>query len=240
MTFHPYGDSAMLINFEQKIDEAINIRVIALHHALKAAAIPEVLFYIPAYCSLTAGFDPERISYDELREKIEEIVQSFSFDPTGRKSRTLHIPVCYDDTFALDMGEVMRETGLSKKEIIELHTSAEFRVYMLGFIPGFPYLGKLPKPLHCSRKSSPRLKVPANSVGIAGAQTGIYPSEAPGGWKIIGKTPLPMNTFNDNKKHPFMCRAGDRIKFRPIPLVTYQYIEDAITSENFNLDWIYE
>lgn len=238
MTFHPYGDSAVLINFEQKIEEDINTRVIALYQALQAASIPGITFYIPAYCSLTLGYDRQYTDYTTLQQKIALIAQNLPGTATYQNSRLLHIPVCYDDTFALDMKEVMQQTGLSKEEIITLHTSTPFRVYMLGFLPGFAYMGKLPEALHCRRKTTPRVSVPMLSVGLAGYQTGIYPSDSPGGWQIIGKTPIPL--FDGSKKQPFLCATGDRIKFRSVSPATFKYIEAAIESDNFNIESIYE
>ncbi len=238
MTIQPYGDSAVLINFEQKIAEEINAEVIALHQALRDASLPEITFYIPAFCSLTVGFNADRTTYDELHQKIIRITGNSSADTAQKKSRILNIPVCYDAVFALDMDAVARQTGLSVQEIIEIHTNTTFRVYMLGFLPGFAYMGKLPEALHCSRKPKPRLQVPAQAVGLAGYQTGIYPSEAPGGWQIIGKTPLPL--FRPEEKKPFLFRPGDRINFQAISLNDFQHIENDMASDNFNLNISYE
>ena len=238
MTIQPYGDSAVLINFEQKIDESINTEVIVLHQALRDVSLPEITFYIPAYCSLTVGFDADRITYDELYQKIKHITAHSSADTIQKKSRILSIPVCYDPVFALDMDAITEQTGLSVQEIIEMHTNTTFRVYMLGFLPGFTYMGKLPEALHCSRKPKPRLQVPAQAVGLAGYQTGIYPSEAPGGWQIIGKTPLPL--FHAEEAAPFLFRPGDRVNFRAISFNDFQHIENDVASDNFNPDTSYE
>lgn len=238
MTIQSYGDSAVLIDFEQKIEEDINAEVIALHQALRDASFPEITFYIPAYCSLTVGFDADRITYEELYKKIKSITEHSSADTTQKKSRILNIPVCYDPVFALDMDDISKQTGLSVQEIIKTHTNTTFRVYMLGFLPGFAYMGKLPKALYCSRKPKPRLQVPAQAVGLAGYQTGIYPFEAPGGWQIIGKTPLPL--FRAGEEASFLFRPGDRVNFRAISLNDFQHIENDVASGNFNLNTSYE
>ncbi len=211
MTFHPFGDSALLINFEQKIEEAINAKVIALAEAIEAAAIPGLTFLTPAYCSLTVGYDPLKIGFGEFCQKIKPLAESLSGHFAIKKNRVLEIPVNYAEPHCLDMAEVVQQTGLSASEIIERHTSIEYRVYMMGFLPGFVYLGSLPEQLYCTRKAKPRLRVPARSVGLAGQQTGIYPSEAPGGWQIIGRTPV--NIFDGKKDNPFYFQAGDIVKF---------------------------
>ncbi len=211
MTFHPFGDSALLINFEQKIDEVINARVIALAEAIEAAPILEATFITPAYCSLAVGYDPLKIGFEDFSKKIKSLTPTDPSHFATKKDRVLEIPVYYSEPHCLDMSEVMQQTGLLAPEIIEWHTSVEYRVYMMGFLPGFVYLGSLPKQIYCSRKTTPRLKVPAQSVGLAGQQTGIYPSEAPGGWQIIGRTP--QKIFDSGKQNPFYFMTGDIVKF---------------------------
>ena len=212
-SFHPYGESALLINFEQKIEEAIHTQVIELKAAIETAQLPGVSFLIPAYCSLTVGYNPEELDYDTLCVLIKNLETNGT--PIRKNlTRKLSIPVCYDLEFGLDLKDLATEKQVSIQEIIQLHTSTIFRVYMLGFLPGFTYMGKLPKSLVCARKTTPRLRVPALSVGLAGYQTGIYPSEAPGGWQIIGRTPIPI--FDTRKKQPFLFQAGDQVQFKAI------------------------
>ncbi|MEM1120715.1 MAG: 5-oxoprolinase subunit PxpB [Bacteroidota bacterium] len=245
-----YGDQALLVNFEQRIDPAINAAVIALQNAIEQAQIDGVTFQIPAYCSLTVGYDPSKIEFAVLSEVVRQIgaglverasacpvTKALAFDPscggkskdllTGRTkvsrngfgtscstSRLLRIPVCYEPPYALDLEDLSTQKGISQEDIINLHTSQTFKVYMLGFLPGFVFMGKLPNALQCNRKVTPRLRVPPSSVGIAGLQTGIYPTESPGGWQIIGRTPLTI--FDPKKEQPFYFRAGDEVQFYAI------------------------
>jgi len=205
----PYGDRAMLVNFEQVISEDINLKVIGLKHEIEK--IKGVTHLIPAYCSLTIGYNPGKIKYDQLEEEVTAISANSQKAVNGRH---LKIPVCYGGDFGPDMTIVTKQTGLSEKDIIEIHTTTTFRVYMMGFIPGFAYMGKLPESLECKRQEEPRRRVPIGSVGLAGLQTGIYPSEAPGGWQLIGKTPV--KTFQTEKEEPFLFKTGDCVSFYPI------------------------
>ena len=220
MTYQAYGDSAILINAEQKIDLEINASILHLKQTIESSDLPGVTFCIPAYCSLTLGYDPSLIHFEALCNKIKALKIKKTKDPDSRK---LNIPVCYEEGFALDLKEVKSQTGLSQSEIINFHTSTLFQVYMIGFLPGFPYLGKVPEVLFCKRKDTPRLIVPARSVGLAGYQTGIYPSQAPGGWQIIGRTPLEI--FDASKAHPFLFRAGDQVQFLAISRSDFESIE---------------
>jgi len=236
MTFHPFGDSALLINFEQKIDTHINQKVIGLAQKIQSSNWQEIIFLTPAYCSLTIGYNSEIISYARLVKKVKIILDKSTSAP-DQQSRTLKIPVCYVDEFALDMVDIMAKTDLPKEQIIMTHTSRIYHIYMLGFIPGFPYMGTLPDALNCSRKEIPRLRVPAQSVGIAGNQTGIYPLEAPGGWQIIGKTPV--NIFDGRKEQPFLFKAGDNVIFEAIDMDTFYKIKEEDRDGKFKLESLY-
>lgn len=233
MEIKRYGDQALLVNLEQEIDEDINKRVIALNQALEKEGPKGLKYTIPAYCSLTLAYDPMKTDFDTLRIKLEEIALNIADLETDTQTRTLNIPVCYEDPFALDFEEVMSQTNLSREEIVSLHTNTQFRVFMLGFMPGFTYMGKLPKSLFCKRKQNPRLRVPKGAVGLAGFQTGIYPSELPGGWQIIGRTPLPL--FDPQAENPFLFQAGDRVRFISISAMAYKDLEIQVE----NGDWEY-
>ena len=213
-----YGDQAILINFEQKIDPAINAAVIALKNAIEQAKIEGITFMIPAYCSLTIGYNQEIIEYKILVKVIEQIATNQLKVSTNnqilKEARFLKIPVCYEPPYALDLAELSKEKNLPIERIIELHTSQTYKVYMLGFLPGFVFMGKTAPELQCNRKVTPRLRVPASSVGIAGFQTGIYPAVSPGGWQILGRTPLKI--FNPQKEAPFLFQAGDEVTFYAI------------------------
>jgi inhibitor of KinA len=205
-----FGDAALLINFEQKIDKSIHTLVKSYSQLLEK--LPAVTYQIPAYCSITVAFDKTQTTFEEFKTKIEDLeVDSSEMKST---SQIIEIPVCYETEFAADMEELSKDLKISPDEIISLHTSETYEVYMMGFLPGFPYLGKLPKALECKRKSTPRKQVKAGSVGLAGSQTGIYPSAAPGGWQLIGQTPLKI--FNPAEREAFHLKMGDRIKFKSI------------------------
>lgn len=214
MDFYPLGDRALLINFKQEIDINIHHDIEKLSQYLKYKNIEGVEYFIPAYCSLTVGYDVQKWNYPDLVERIKRFAEKSTNrqEPTGR--REWIIPVCYDDEFALDLTDVATEKQTDKSQIIEWHLSKKYLVYMLGFLPGFVYLGDLPKVLFCRRKIEPRRKVPAHSVAIAGGQTGIYPSAAPGGWQIIGRTPVP--TFYPINDEPFLLQMGDLVRFEQV------------------------
>lgn len=225
----PYGDTALLINFEQKIDRQIHAQVLALQSAL--AGVPGIRYMIPAYCSLTVAFDPENTTYKTLHEQIEwALAHTHMATPiavaglsdkqsgihTYHATRNSHhvIPVCYDPGFSPDLHEVSAQTGKTIEEIIGTHVNTEFYVYMLGFMPGFAYMGDMPEEFSCGRKEKPRARVPAGSVGLALRQTAIYPFESPGGWQLIGRTPVRM--FDPSLGTGSLLRAGDTVRFRRI------------------------
>lgn len=212
----PYGDSALLVRFKQEIDIGIHRQVMDLAERIEQSRLPGFRYLIPAYCTLTVAFDPGVAPFETWQEIIGSQLRrrTTAIEPKAHTSSHT-IPVCYDLPFALDMPEVEAITGLQAQEIVEIHTRTDFRVFMLGFLPGFAYLGSLPDALYCPRKTMPRKKVPMGAVGIAGKQTGIYPSEAPGGWRIIGRTPL--SVFDPRRDKPFLFQPGDTVRFQAIP-----------------------
>jgi len=210
MNIQPFSERALLVNFEQRIAPEVNDHVVQLARALEEAGISGVQYLIPAYCSLTVGYAPEITDYDTLSAQIEQL-QEAAQKEEARMPRRVAIPVSYADEYALDKEAVIQRTGLPWEEVIRLHASQVYRVYMLGFLPGFPYLGTLPQALYCPRRATPRRRVPGWSVGLAGLQTGIYPFEAPGGWQVIGRAAIPV--FDAERKDPFLLRAGDEVVF---------------------------
>lgn len=208
----PYGDTAMLINFEQRIDRMIHARVALLGDILKdIAGITDV---IPAYCSLTVVFDRTQISYGQLKEAIDSVDLTSIPSAESVQSRKITVPVCYDPEFGPDLEAVSLHTGKTIEEIIQSHLNTEFYVYMLGFMPGFVYMGDMPEAFFCHRKPVPRTRVPRGSVGLAGLQTAIYPFESPGGWQIIGRTPVVL--FDPQKEPPNLFMPGDLVRFKEI------------------------
>ena len=219
----PLGDQAMLVSYPSTINSNTHQQVLALQSAIERQQVTGITFLQPAYCSLTIGFDPNLVGYAQLKQIVRKLCDK-TVDPKAVKGRLISIPVCYEEPYALDLKEISNQTGLKKKEIIDLHTSNQYQVFMLGFLPGFPYLGVLPEILHLPRKKTPRLKIPEGSVGIAGLQTGIYPASSPGGWNILGNTPLPI--FDASTEDPFLLRAGDLVRFKAIGIEEYQRIKD--------------
>lgn len=190
------------------MDPAVSARVLAAAERLGAAAIPGVVDVVPGYDTLMVAYDPLQIAGDVVRDWIAGAIDGLGVAHTGRR---VEIPVLYDPEVAPDLEALAAEKNLTVAELVALHTAPEYRCYLLGFRPGFPFLGGLDPRLVAPRLSSPRLRVPAGSVGIGGAQTGVYPVESPGGWRLIGRTPLRL--FDPARVEPFLVRAGDTVRF---------------------------
>jgi inhibitor of KinA len=214
MTFHPLGDSALIVDFadESSDPERLLARALSAAATLENTKIPGVIEVTSSYGSVAIFLDLARIEQD-LEEKIRTLVASVGVR-IPRKARRIEIPVCYDDEFALDLARVASRTVLTGDAIIALHSSTEYTVACIGFVPGFPFLAGLSEKLRVPRLESPRTKVPAGSVAIANAQAGIYPFESPGGWNVIGRTPLRLFRVNENP--PTLLGPGDRVRFRRI------------------------
>jgi len=221
MEILPLGDSALLINFQQEINEEVNGQVMQWANLISRELADHTTFVSPAYCSLTVGYKSMHIHFEAIRSLLFSLkVNEFT---VAKQDRILRVPVCYQGAYAPDLGSVAKMKDRSPEEIVELHTSKPYRVYMLGFLPGFVYLGKVGEELYTERKDLPLTAVPAGSVGIAGWQTGIYPSVTPGGWHLIGRTPVPL-LLRDSHPSPF--RAGDTVYFYPID--SSQFSESSI------------
>ena len=209
----PFGDSGLLIEFGETIDLKTNQRVIALNDAISKTHMEGIEELVPAYRSLLIRYDPQKISYEKLVERVKD-VESMLKPIMMRKGRRVSMPVTYGGEYGPDLAYVAKFHGLTEEQVIKLHSEKQYRVYMIGFIAGFPYLGEVADEIATPRLETPRLKVPAGSIGIAEKQTGIYPREAPGGWQIIGRTPVRL--FNPAKRTPALLEAGDTVKFKSI------------------------
>ena len=209
----PLGDAALTVEFGNEIDASLNARVIAFADAIHAQTWEGVLDVVPTYCSVTIHVDPLVLDVNTLMDRVRHIshVGSAQKRSSGRHHT---IPVLYGGDFGPDLEDVAAFARLSMAEAIRLHASIPYRVYMLGFSPGFPYLGSVPLPLTMPRLATPRATVPAGSVGIAGSQTGIYPTATPGGWRIIGRTPIQLYRPYDST--PFLLSPGDMVRFESI------------------------
>lgn len=210
-TLQPLGDSAILIRLGDAIDPALNARVHALDALMQT--LPAVIETVPAYCTLLVRYNPLELTYQEIKNRIEEKLLLLD-ETTHRPSRRLEIPVLYGGASGPDLEPAAANLALSPLELIRLHSERDYTVYMMGFTPGFPYMGILNEKLTLPRRSAPRARVPAGSVAIAGAQTGIYPIDSPGGWHIIGWTPLTL--FDPASENPFFFAPGDTVKFVPM------------------------
>ncbi len=208
--FVQLGDSALLMILGNSIDPAFNRRVLALSKAL--ADFPGLTDLVPAYASLALHYDPLIWTHANLMASLAPYLEEIEGEI--HESRLLEIPVCYGGEHGPDLEEVAENVGLRSEEVIVRHSGGEYRVYFLGFTPGFPYLGGLDSKLAMPRMSTPRALVPSGSVGIAGAQTGIYPKDSPGGWRIIGRTPFRL--FDPGRQSPCLLAPGDRLRFLPI------------------------
>jgi inhibitor of KinA len=214
----PLGDSALTVDFGNIISEDINKKVLRLFHHLKKLADHSIIDLVPAYSSLTIYYDasffwhPKKTSFEAMADTLEELFSKNS--PVSELANScFKIPVCYSKKFALDIDYLSGQNQLSIDEIIRIHTSKTYKVYMLGFLPGFTYMGEVDHRIAIARKPTP-LKLFAGAVGIAGKQTGIYPMESPGGWQIIGRTPVKV--FKKEDKNPVMFQPGDEVKFYSI------------------------
>jgi inhibitor of KinA len=227
MKIEPLGDSALIVrvvdDFTENPDRALNA-VLAAVGQLEAAKIPGVMEMAPAYTTIGVFYDPMRVDpgpagqslFDALETRIRDVLNTPPFEKEPAiEMPVVEIPVCYGEELGPDLADVSGVAGLSGAEVIRLHASANYRVACVGFIAGFTFLSGLPPQLATPRRATPRQEVPAGSVGIGGAQTGIYPKKSPGGWNIIGRTPLRL--FDVTKDPPTRLRAGDRVRFREIP-----------------------
>ncbi len=207
------GDTSLTVEFGNEISEQINARIRAFGIALEESKIPGIIETVPTYRSITVHYDPGVIRYDQLVKQLQGLLgrlDSIKIPP----STVLEIPVLYGGEMGPDLDFVAEHNGLSKEEVIRIHTSTEYLIYMLGFTPGFTYLGGMDEKIATPRLKTPRVKIPAGSVGIAGSQTGVYPIDSPGGWQLIGRTPVRM--YDADRETPILPEAGQYIKFYAI------------------------
>jgi len=219
--YHLAGDKGLLVEFGEGIDPRVNAKVRAMARALAKEKPLGVLEMIPTYRSILFFYDPvltDPQTLCALIETVENSLEKIEIEPFIIKE----IPVCYSEEFGPDMENVQKAHGLTREEVIHLHSKREYLIYMVGFTPGFAFLGGLDEKLHTPRLATPRMLVAEGSVGIANNQTGMYPIASPGGWQIIGRTPLKL--FAPDRANPFLYKAGDKIKFKPISKKEYDLI----------------
>jgi inhibitor of KinA len=209
------GEGGLVVELGDRIDPEVNARVHRLARELKAQLAGDIVEVVPTYRSLLVRHDPLRTPRGKLVRRVEALLADLPSHPESEAAgRTVRIPACYGGEHGPDLENVARHAGLSPDEVVAIHSGAEYRVYMLGFTPGFPYLGGMSPRIATPRLETPRQRLPAGSVGIAGEQTGIYPVESPGGWRLVARTPLRL--FDPGAPSPFLLAPGDRLRFVPI------------------------
>lgn len=213
------GDTAISVEFGDGIDPAINQKVLRLFWRFKGAGHPGVLSLNPTYRSLFIQYDPWECSFEKLLLLVQEHL-SGPDETNWAGTDVVEIPVCYGDELGPDLEYVADYHGFKPDKVIRLHAEPLYLVYMIGFTPGFPYLGGLDERLRTPRRKDPRTRVPAGSVGIADRQTGIYPIDSPGGWRLIGRTPVRI--FDWQRPEPFFLKPGDSVRFKPITRVEFE------------------
>jgi inhibitor of KinA len=206
----PLGDSALLLRLGEQIDESIQRRIHAICIRLESRMAAGAIEIVPAFTTVAVHYDPRHLGYAALAAEVLALTQNLDEEPVG-PARVVTIPVRYGGEGGPDLEYVAKRAGLSIDQVVALHTRADYLVHMIGFAPGFPYLGGLDARIACPRRDIPRPRVPAGSVGIGGNQTGIYPIESPGGWQIIGRTTLKL--FDAERDPAALLRPGDRVRF---------------------------
>ena len=210
-TISPVGDCAISIDFGQAIDPKINRQIRQIIEQIKGLQLDGIIELVPTYCALLVQYDAMVYSYSDICRILEPTLQESVTDSANELVTIIEIPTVYGGEFGPDLGFVASHNHLSEAEVVSIHSGTDYLVYMLGFIPGFPYLGGVDPRIATPRLSSPRILIPAGSVGIAGEQTGTYPSDSPGGWQIIGRTPVTM--YDMSKEQAALLQAGDYVRY---------------------------
>jgi len=225
------GDKAIVLEFGNEISKELNLLVRKMYYCINNKNIEGIEETVPTYRSLTIYYNPQKIKYADLSKKLKELEKSVT-EITLPADYVTELPVVYGGEHGPDLEFVAQDNKLSTKEVIKIHSQKEYFIYMLGFSPGFAYLGGMSDKIATPRLEKPRMKVLGGSVGIAGKQTGIYPIESPGGWQIIGRTPVKL--FDPQKEPPFLLKSGDYIKFYPINQEQFKEIEKKVNQGNYN------
>ena len=226
------GDTSMLIVFGEEISPLINAKIASAVRLMKQQKIEGIVDIIPSFAALLINYNPQVVSYGTLKKRMQAIL-SMDLDTQEAAKRVFEIPVCYGGEFGPDLENIAQHAGLSCEEVVEIHSSCDYLIYMLGFLPGFCYLGGLDERIHTPRLANPRLSIPAGSVGIGGSQTGIYPMDSPGGWQLMGKTPV--RTYDPQREIPILVNAGEYIRFIPISEKEFSEIKEAVEQGTYSV-----
>ncbi len=227
------GEGGITVELGTEVEPVVNARVHALARAVARDLGARVLEVVPSYASLLVVFDPLRTARAPLARRLEALARQVAGAAPEPPRRVVRVPVCYGGELGPDLEEVARRAGLPPGEVVALHAAPVYRIYLLGFTPGFPYLGGLDPRLACPRLDSPRLRTPAGSVAIAGLQAGIYPVESPGGWRVLGRTPLRLFDPAPGAARPFLLAAGEGLRFVPVGREAYEETARAVAAGGF-------
>lgn len=225
VSIEPLGEDALLLRLDRRIDPALNARVHALARRMEAAQLPWLREVVPAYASLALGVDTRTLTLEDAAAALQALLVEDAAAPPSPPATVVEIPVCHAPAFAPDLDAVAARAGLDRDQAIALHCAGRYQVAMTGFAPGFPYLLGLDPRLATPRRSSPRPRVPAGSVAIGGAQTGIYPGPGPGGWHLVGRTPLAL--FNPDRDPPCLLPPGTAVRFVAIDEARFHALADG-------------
>ena len=230
--FLPAGDKALTVELGDSISPVTNRRVRDLQVAIESQEIPGVVDLVPSYRSLLVYYDPGRVSLTQLTERLSALEQDLD-QAAVQAPKVVEIPTLYGGEYGPDLAHVAEHNELTPEEVVQIHCRAEYLVYMMGFTPGFPYLGGMSDRIATPRLQTPRTAIPAGSVGIAEQQTGVYPIESPGGWQLIGRTPVQL--FDPQRDPPVVVEAGDFIWFAPITETTYFVIQQQVQLGSYQI-----
>jgi inhibitor of KinA len=228
----PCGDTALTVELGDRVDRRVSALVLALAERLEAAALAGVVEVVPTFRSLTIHYDPLSVSHAELKTGLEPLLSGLR--AAERAGRHWRIPICYHDSLAPDLAEVAGRTGLTAARVAEAHSAVAYHVYMMGFLPGHPYMGDLRSELELPRRQSPRTAVPAGSVSIATTLSAIYPLESPGGWHLIGRTPALL--WDRRREAPAILAAGDLVRFQPVSLADYSTLASRAAAGEWRVE----
>lgn len=224
------GDTSLAVIFGDEISNAMNDKVRAFDEALAEAKISGVYETVPTYCAVTVHYAPETIRFGELKDRLDLIIKNMKNASTGSVS-VIELPVLYGGEYGPDLSYVAKYNHMTQEDVIRIHTAPDYLIYMLGFTPGFPYLGGMDPMIATPRLKAPREVIPAGSVGIAGKQTGVYPMETPGGWQLIGRTPVSL--YDPKRERPILLDAGMHVRFKAVDIMTYESIESQVRSGTY-------
>ncbi|WP_142827556.1 5-oxoprolinase subunit PxpB [Planococcus soli] len=229
ISFSPLGDQAIVIELGNEINEQTEQQIRKVAALLESRQPEWMTEFVPAFVTVSVFYDPCLALYDKVKIELERLLAHLGEDIPA-ESRTVEIPVCYGGKFGPDLEFVAQHNKLTPREVIDIHTAGNYSVHMIGFAPGFPFIGGMSEKIAAPRRDSPRIRIPERTVGIAGMQTGVYPIETPGGWQLIGKTPLRL--FRPENDPPTLLQAGDKVIFKEISEDDYHAWEEDPDAEN--------